>query len=89
MTEIYKVISGALFALGMVVALFFLRFYVETRDRLFLFFAISFGALGVDWLLVAIFSPVREEAPYYYLPRLVAFLLIIIGIYDKNRGARP
>jgi hypothetical protein len=84
----YKVISGALFALAMVVTLFFVRFYVETRDRLFLFFAVSFAALGVDWLLVAIFSPVREEAPYYYLLRLVAFLILIIGIYDKNRDTR-
>ena len=84
----YQVISGALFASAMVVMLFFLHFYVETRDRLFLFFAVSFAALGIDWLLVAVFNPVQEEAPYYYLLRLVAFLVLIVGIYDKNRDPR-
>jgi hypothetical protein len=84
----YQVISGALFASAMVAMLFFVRFYVETRERLFLFFAIAFAALGTNWLLVAILNPVREEEPYYYLLRLAAFLILIIGIYDKNRDPR-
>jgi hypothetical protein len=84
----YQVISGALFASAMVVTLFFLRFYLETRERLFAFFAVSFAALGIDWLLVAVFNPAQEEAPYYYLLRLVAFLVLIVGIYDKNRDPR-
>ena len=65
--------------------LFFLRFWGESRDRLFLLFGSAFWLLAVSWGLLALFSPTEETRPYIYAIRLVAFLLIIAAILDKNR----
>jgi uncharacterized protein DUF5985 len=70
-----------------VAALFFLRFFVRTRDRLFLMFAAAFALLAIGWIAQAI-SGRSEAHPELYLIRLAAFVLIIIAIVDKNRAAR-
>ena len=70
-----------------VIGLFFLRFWRKTRDRLFLIFAIAFWMLGTNWFLLAI-AHQDEVGKYFYLLRLAAFLLIIIGIADKNRTSK-
>jgi hypothetical protein len=77
-------LSGAL-ALGqLVVALFFLRYWRDSRDRLFLFFAGCFGLLALQRTILALSpSTVNLELPSYGL-RLVAFLLILVAIADKN-----
>jgi hypothetical protein len=70
------------------VALIFLKFWVLTRDRLFVFFALGFAvfALNWTWIAVSVVDPEVEARHYmYYLPRLAAFSLIILGIVDKNR----
>ncbi len=78
------------FLLGMLVmacfaaGLFLLRFFRRTHDRLFLIFALAFWLLGVNWFALAFF--VRDETlTWLYLIRLLAFVLILLGIYDKNR----
>lgn len=77
--------SGALVVACRAVALFFLRFFRDTRDRLFLLFSIAFAVLGVHWLVLGITDPLRETRPIFYLQRLLAFVLIIVAIVDKNR----
>jgi hypothetical protein len=71
-----------------VIALFFLRFYRTSRDRIFLFFFGAFGAFAVHWLALAIANPESETRHLIFLIRLVAFLLIIAGVVDKNRRSR-
>lgn len=73
----------AAWAIGVV----FLRFWRETRDRLFAYFAIGFWLLSASWALLGLTSPTAESRPYVYGIRLVAFLLIIVAIVDKNRDA--
>ena len=68
------------------VAIFFLRFWVETRDRFFVLFAAAFLILSVNWLLVAVLDPATEVRPFFYMLRLAAFGLIIAAVVDKNRG---
>ena len=81
------------FLLGAVVmgcfgaGLFFLRFWKQTRDRLFVIFAVAFWLMGINWLFLA-FTREDEVRTYLYIIRLLAFVLIIYAIYDKNR-ARP
>jgi hypothetical protein len=70
----------------MVIAMFFLRFWRKTRDRLFLFFAGAFVILMLERIIRAGMEVETEWAPYVYLVRLAAFILIIIAIVDKNRG---
>ena len=79
------------FLLGMVVmacgvaGLFFLRFWRRTGDRLFVIFAAAFWLLGVNWLLLAFTDPDAEFRPALYLIRLLAFVLILVAIIEKNR----
>jgi hypothetical protein len=68
--------------------LFFLRFWRASRDRLFVLFAMAFWLLALSWALLGLISPTDEARPYIYAIRLVAFLLLIAAILDKNRAPR-
>lgn len=84
-------ISGALVAMNLVAGLLFLRFWRDTRDRLFGIFAAAFALLAIQRALILAYPhPVGDEEAGIYLVRLAAFLLILYAIVDKNRGAaRP
>jgi uncharacterized membrane protein YeiB len=79
-------VSGAILMGYGVCALFFLRFWRQTHDRLFLVFALAFGLLGLQRLALVLTEPVEESRTGLYVVRLVAFLLILGAIVDKNRG---
>jgi hypothetical protein len=64
--------------------LFFLRSWKNTGDRLFLFFAISFFAEGLNRFLLGMSGNPDEARPLFYIVRFVSFLLILIGIVIKN-----
>jgi hypothetical protein len=72
-----------------VAALIFLRFWRVSNERLFLFFALAFASMAVNWVGLSIVDPAVESQHYVYLFRLLAFVLIIIGILDKNRRRSP
>jgi len=83
---LYDFLSGAVSLGFFVCALFFLRFWRRTRDRLFVIFAVAFWLLGVNWLLLAFTDPNAEtQRLLLYALRAVAFILILIAILDKNR----
>lgn len=85
---LYDFLSGAV-AMGFAAcALFFLRFWKRTREELFLAFAIAFLLLGTGQTILALGSIPTEERGSIYLFRLVAFLLILLAIYRKNRQSR-
>ena len=79
---------GALVMGCFVIGLYFLRYWRETRDRLFAMFALAFWVLGVNWLGLAVMATTYEEQTPFYLLRLAAFVLILVAIVDKNRGER-
>jgi hypothetical protein len=79
------VISGVLVALDALAGLFFLRFWATSRDRLFAMFATAFWILGIQRLLLAATRSVFEEQALFYTLRLLAFVIIIVAIIDKNR----
>jgi hypothetical protein len=81
-------LQGATAMACCVAALFFLRFWRTTRDRLFLFFSLGFWVLAAHWAVLGALDVRAEHRHLYYLPRLVAFLLILIGIVDRNRRRR-
>lgn len=80
-------IAGVLSAGYFVAALFFARFWKQTGDRLFGFFALSFALLAVHrlWLAWAVLHESGTVA--FYLLRLAAFVLILVAILDKNRAS--
>lgn len=65
--------------------LFFFRFWRQSRDALFAFFGAAFVLLALSWGLLAFFSPTEEARSYIYAIRLLAFLLMIVAMIDKNR----
>jgi Family of unknown function (DUF5985) len=84
---IVLIVSGAI-AMGYAVAgLFFLRFWRETRDRLFLIFSGAFWVLGLQRLALVLSRDLIEDHTGLYLVRLFAFLLILWAIIDKNRSS--
>lgn len=80
------VVSGAIVMGYTVVGLFFLRFWKQSRDRLFAFFALAFFILGVQRLVLALTTQTNEGSLMLYVIRLLAFGLILAAIIDKNRG---
>ncbi len=78
-----------LITMGYLIAgLFFLRFWVRTRDSLFAAFSAAFWLLALNQGLVAISGVPREEQTWFYLLRLVAFLIIIAAVVAKNLRTR-
>ena len=77
---------GVLATMFLAASLFFLRFWVETRDSFFLAFAASFTVEGLSQV-VAVFQPKpNESSPWIYFVRLLAMLLILAAILKKNYG---
>jgi hypothetical protein len=82
-------ISGAIMMGYGVAGLFFLRFWRETRDRLFSMFALAFWILALNRLPFLFIVEESETRTLVYLVRLLAFILILIAIIDKNRTRKP
>ena len=79
---------GMLTMAGVVASLYFLRYWKVTGDRLFAFFAAAFALLALNWLALSVIDPAFEARHLIYLLRLSAFVVMIIGIVDKNRARR-
>lgn len=82
-----RYVSGLLVMAYAVAALFFFRFHRDTSDRLFGIFGGAFVLLAIQrsWLALAPLGEAWEVVGYGI--RLVAFVLIIWAIVDKNRRA--
>jgi hypothetical protein len=78
-------LAGAVTALFLAAALFFLRFWKKMRDGLFLAFACAFLLLGLGQGLLALAPVMDEDKAWLYLIRLAAFGLILAAIIRKNR----
>lgn len=81
-----EILVGAI-AMGSAVAgLFFLRFWRSTRDRFFLYFALSFFIEGCNRILLGpdMLSEGAQQNGFYIL-RLIAYGLILLALWEKNR----
>ncbi len=77
-------IAGAV-AMGFFVAAgFFFRFWRESRDRLFAFFAVAFFLMTINHPIVAFFEHGNEFTLLPYVIRLLSYGIILVGIIDKN-----
>lgn len=82
------IFAGAL-AMGFAVAgLFFLRFWRDTGDRLFAFFALAFLVLAVNRLGAGLDPVFAGRGDHLYWVRFFAFLVILLAVIDKNRSQR-
>jgi len=84
MTPLYAVLMGAVAMASFVATLFFLRFWRQTRDPLFILFALAFGLDAVMRVVLGLAAVSSETEPLIYLTRLISFALIVIAIIRKN-----
>lgn len=78
-----QLMMGMIAMASWVAGLFFLRFWRDTRDRLFFIFAIAFWLLGATRIALALTTESAEHS-YLYWVRLVAFVLLLAAVIDKN-----
>ena len=84
MTQTHILVAGGIVAGYALAGLFFLRYWRDTRDRLFLIFALAFWVLAL--MRVALTYVDEDEIrTYLYWGRFIAFVLILGAIIDKNR----
>jgi hypothetical protein len=84
MNTLQTMLGGAVAMSSLVAAVFFLRFWLRTRDTFFLLFSLAFAIyalcqFALGWVNGSDFEPL------YYLPRLVTFGLIVLAVINKNR----
>jgi uncharacterized membrane protein HdeD (DUF308 family) len=78
---------GVIVTASLTAAAFFLRFWQQTRDTLFLAFAAAFAIEGLNRISFLFVERPNEGSPAIYLVRLIAFLLILAAIVRKNRSS--
>jgi len=81
-------LQGAIAMATAAVGLFFLRFWRTTRDRFFLWFALSFFVEAVHRVYSGLNPEVSEDTAYHYLVRLVSYAFILWAIWEKNLPKR-
>jgi peptidoglycan/LPS O-acetylase OafA/YrhL len=81
----FSFVSGLITAGFGIAGLFFLRYWQRSRDKLFLAFAAAFWLLALNQALLVVSGVAAEDQSWFYLLRLAAFVLIILGIWLKNR----
>ena len=86
--EANQFLWGALTMASAITGLYFLKFWKTSHDRLFIFFALAFWILALNWVVLAFTHPQPETRHYSFLIRLLAFALIVVAILDKNRHRR-
>ena len=77
---------GAIAMASSVAALFFLRFWRQTRDTLFLLFSLAFAVDALTRLAVGLGNILGDQEPLVYVARLMTFAFIALAIINKNRG---
>lgn len=88
MTSYTASMHGALVAMSVLAAVFFLRYWRTSHDRFFLWFAGAFGTFGISWALLAYGSDTSEHTPLIYAVRMLGFVQILAAILLKNRDQR-
>jgi len=77
-------LSGAVTLAYLIAAVFFLRFWRKTSDRLFLAFTIAFVLFATNQGLAHVLDIYSEPASFIYALRVIGFVLILAAIIDKN-----
>lgn len=77
---------GVVATSSFIAGVFFLKFWKQTNDSLFLAFAIAFIVEGLNRCAVLFLEKPNEGSPVIYIVRLFAFLLILWAIVKKNYG---
>ena len=80
-----QMLMGAIAAGWLIAGLFFFRFWRQTHDRFFLWFALSFWLEAGNRVALGLYFEAQEDNPLIYGLRVVAYGLILLAIWQKNR----
>jgi hypothetical protein len=80
----YEFLAGASALASAAIGLYFLRFWRESGDRLFLIFAIAFAVFALNHVLLSALGDDSDARTIVYLARAIAFGLIAAAVVDKN-----
>jgi len=81
----HDMLQGGIAVGWLVAGLFFFRFWRGTRDRFFLWFALSFWLEAGNRVALGLYVDAQEDSPVVYALRVVAYGLILLAIWQKNR----
>ena len=87
MESVLQFLYGGLAMMCAAIGVFLLNYWRhgQPRDRFFLWFMAAFWSLGASWSVHLLLATPSESGPHVYVLRVIAFLLIVIAIIDKNR----
>jgi uncharacterized membrane protein HdeD (DUF308 family) len=77
---------GVIAMSSLTAGVFFLKFWRQTHDSLFLAFAVAFIVESLNRCAILFVEKPNEGSPVIYVVRLFAFLLILSAIVKKNYG---
>jgi hypothetical protein len=80
-------LSGAVTMAFLLIGVCFLKCWKRTRDRLFVFFAVSFGLFAVNQIALTLAHTPEERSGYIYILRILGYCTILFAIVDKNTSA--
>jgi len=83
-----QMLTGAIAVGWLIAGLFFFRFWRHTRDRFFLWFALSFWIEAGNRVALGVWAGATEHTPTLYGLRVIAYGLILLAIWQKNRPRR-
>ena len=78
-------VRGAAAMAALAIALFFLRYWRTSQERLFWLFSVAFLLLSLNWALPTLGGALAAHAHFF---RFVGFALIAYAVLDKNRRGR-
>jgi Family of unknown function (DUF5985) len=82
---VVALLNGATAMACLGVALFFARFWGESADRLFFCLSAAFVAFAANYATLGLLSVSDERRGYAFIIRLLAFLVILVGLVLKDR----
>jgi len=77
---------GVIVTASLVAGAYFMKFWSQTRDLLFLGFGAAFIIEGLNRISFLFVSSATGDNPVIYSVRLLSYLLILAAIAYKNRG---
>ena len=78
-------LNGSAAMACLVVGLFFVRFWRESGDRLFLCLTSAFWIFAINYAALGVLPLADERRTYAFALRLVGFVAILIGVLLKDR----
>jgi hypothetical protein len=80
-----QMLMGGIAMASLIAGLYFYRFWRHTRERFFLYFALSFWLEGFNRVALGLLVGANEDDAVFYMVRLVAYGMILLAIWQKNR----